>query len=58
MPTTGAAEGPLYPTEAMRFADIGTDLVKIAGLVRQAVGEELRSTGRVLDGAGAPALAV
>ena len=38
----------------MRFDDIDNDLVKIAGVVRQAGGEIVTLTGRVLDRSGAP----
>ncbi len=50
--TPSAAEGPFYPTEAMRFADADNDLVKIDGAVRSAGGEVVILKGRVLDRAG------
>ena len=54
IPTPGQTEGPFYPRPSMRFADIDNDLVKIAGVVRQAGGEVVHLTGRVLDREGAP----
>lgn len=52
--TPQQTEGPFYPTGSMRRADIDNDLVRIAGAVRQAGGQIIRLTGRVLDRAGAP----
>lgn len=54
VPTPGQTEGPFYPRASMRFADIDNDLVRIAGAVRQAGGEVVHLTGRVLDRDGAP----
>jgi protocatechuate 3,4-dioxygenase beta subunit len=51
-PTPGAAEGPFYPTELMRYPDIDNDLVKIKGKVESAGGEVIELTGRVLDSSG------
>ena len=45
--TPRSAEGPYYPTEDMRFADIDNDLVKIEGEVRAAGGEALVAMGNV-----------
>ena len=53
--TPRSAEGPYYPTEDMRFADIDNDLVKIEGEVRAAGGEVLLLSGRVQTRGGAPA---
>lgn len=47
--TPAASEGPFYPTDGMRFGDIDNDLVKITGRVREAGGEVVRISGRVLD---------
>jgi len=52
--TPSAMEGPYYPTGSMRRADVDNDLVKIAGAVRQAGGEVVFVSGRVLDKSGAP----
>lgn len=52
--TPDSAEGPFYPTKAMRFADIDNDLIKIAGAVREAGGEIFRLFGQVRDRQGAP----
>ncbi len=52
--TPAQSEGPFYPTGAMRHADIDNDLVRIAGAVKQAGGEVVRLTGRVLDRQGVP----
>lgn len=52
--TPSAAEGPFYPTDSMRHPDTDNDLVKIAGLVREAGGEIFRLHGRVLDRSGRP----
>ncbi|MEM7303351.1 MAG: protocatechuate 3,4-dioxygenase [Pseudomonadota bacterium] len=54
MRTPSAAEGPFYPTPAMRGADIDNDLVKIDGEVRAAGGEVIRIAGTLLDRAGKP----
>lgn len=52
--TPGATEGPFYPTTDMRYSDIDNDLVKISDQVKQAGGEVVRLTGRVLDQQGNP----
>ena len=52
--TPSAAEGPFYPTPAMRFSDADNNLVKIAGEVHSAGGEVIILKGRVLDNEGAP----
>lgn len=46
--------GPFYPPQAHRFGDEDADLVKIEGRVREAGGEILHLSGRVLDESGAP----
>jgi protocatechuate 3,4-dioxygenase beta subunit len=52
--TPSGSEGPFYPTSIMRFDDIDNDLVKIEGVVKQAGGEIVRLSGRVLDTKGNP----
>lgn len=52
VPTPSATEGPFYPTNAMRFADVDNDLVRIAGVVEQAGGEIVHLSGRVLTDDG------
>lgn len=52
--TPSATEGPYYPTETMRFADIDNDLVKIVGRVQEAGGEIMTLHGRVTDRAQQP----
>jgi protocatechuate 3,4-dioxygenase beta subunit len=47
VPTPWATEGPFYPTEIP--ADDDSDLVRMAGVVREAGGDILHLTGRVLD---------
>lgn len=58
--TPRAAEGPFYPTSDMRRPDIDNDLVKIAGAVRDAGGEVITLTGRIMtaDGQAIPGLRV
>lgn len=51
--TPPQAEGPFYPPPSDRFADTDWDLVKVASRVRDAGGEVLQLTGRVLDATGA-----
>jgi len=46
--TPRATEGPFYPLETMRYADIDNNLVKISNAVKQAGGEVLSLSGRVL----------
>jgi protocatechuate 3,4-dioxygenase, beta subunit len=52
--TPSATEGPFYPLPGMRFDDVDNDLVTLAGKVRQAGGEVVRLSGRVLDTGGSP----
>jgi protocatechuate 3,4-dioxygenase beta subunit len=52
--TPQATEGPYYPAPSMRFEDIDNDLVKIAGMVREAGGEVITLSGRILDEQGQP----
>lgn len=52
--TPAATEGPFYPTPPMRLSDVDNDLVKVAGLLREAGGEIIHLSGRVLDRAGRP----
>ncbi len=54
--TPGAAEGPFYPTPAMRTPDIDNDLVRIRGRVEEASGEVFTLRG-TLTGADAQPLA-
>ena len=46
--------GPFYPPPEQRFSDIDWDLVKIEGAVREAGGEILHLSGRVIDRDGRP----
>ena len=50
--TPKAAEGPFYPVPSMRMADVDNDLVKVAGVVREAGGEILHLWGRVMSDQG------
>nr|WP_306265195.1 protocatechuate 3,4-dioxygenase [Pararhizobium sp. IMCC3301] len=52
--TPRAAEGPYYPTPAMRTPDVDNDLVKITGLVEEAGGEIFILRGTILDSNGQP----
>jgi len=52
--TPSAAEGPFYPLAGMRFDDIDSDLIKVAGKVEQAGGEIVTLAGRVLEASGTP----
>jgi len=52
--TPSAAEGPFYPLAGMRFDDIDSDLVKVAGKVALAGGEIVTLAGRVLEASGTP----
>lgn len=52
--TPRAAEGPFYPTPAMRTPDIDNDLVKIMGQVEEAGGEIFTLRGTILDRDGQP----
>jgi protocatechuate 3,4-dioxygenase beta subunit len=54
MLTPGAAEGPFYPTESMRTEDTDNDLVKVAGMVKEAGGEIITLQGKVLSKDGSP----
>jgi protocatechuate 3,4-dioxygenase beta subunit len=51
-PTPGAGEGPFYPVQ--RPSDDDSDLVRIEGAVREAGGEILHLTGRILDANAQP----
>jgi protocatechuate 3,4-dioxygenase beta subunit len=53
-PTPSAAEGPFYPLAGMRFDDIDSDLVKVAGKVERAGGEIVTLAGRVIAADGEP----
>ncbi|PLX45679.1 MAG: protocatechuate 3,4-dioxygenase, partial [Hyphomicrobiales bacterium] len=53
-PTPAATEGPFYPSPDMRLKDTDNDLVKIEGAVREAGGEVIFLTGRVLSRSGQP----
>ena len=53
-PTVQTAEGPFYPTDAMRPDDVDNDLVKVEGQVREAGGEIVVLAGRILDSNGEP----
>ncbi len=52
--TPGAAEGPYYPTPAMRTPDIDNDLVRIRGRVEEAGGEVFTLRGTLLGTDGQP----
>ncbi|WP_170327477.1 protocatechuate 3,4-dioxygenase [Ruegeria arenilitoris] len=52
--TPDAAEGPYYPTPAMRRPDIDNDLVKIKGRVEEAGGEVFILRGRLTGANGQP----
>ncbi len=52
--TPRASEGPYYPLPNMRRADIDNDLVKIAGVVKEAGGEIVTFRGTLFDKAGKP----
>ncbi|WP_170424000.1 protocatechuate 3,4-dioxygenase [Ruegeria arenilitoris] len=52
--TPRAAEGPFYPTRSMRMKDTDNDLVKVAGLVREAGGEIITLKGQITDRKGIP----
>ena len=52
--TPAQTAGPFYPPPADRVADEDTDLVRIAGRVRDAGGEILHLSGRVLGLDGRP----
>ena len=52
--TPSAMEGPFYPNESMRLADVDNDLVKVSGLVKQAGGEIILLKGRVMSKDGQP----
>ncbi|HUF57626.1 MAG TPA: protocatechuate 3,4-dioxygenase [Thermohalobaculum sp.] len=54
VPTPPQTEGPFSPPPEQRFADTDWDLVKIEGAVREAGGEVLHLSGRVLGREGAP----
>ncbi len=52
--TPSAAEGPYYPTPAIRTPDIDNDLVKIIGRVEEAGGEVFTLRGRLTGANGQP----
>jgi protocatechuate 3,4-dioxygenase beta subunit len=52
--TPRATEGPFYPLDEMRHEDIDNNLVKISGGVKNAGGEVIKLSGRVLDTNGKP----
>jgi protocatechuate 3,4-dioxygenase beta subunit len=52
--TPRAAEGPFYPTSAMRLGDVDNDLVRVAGLVSEAGGEVITLHGKITDRSGNP----
>ena len=52
--TPRASEGPFYPKPPMRFPDIDNDLIKIAGMVKQAGGEIILLKGRMMNRDGQP----
>ncbi|WP_217362467.1 hypothetical protein [Ruegeria arenilitoris] len=52
--TPGAAEGPYYPTPAMRTPDIDNDLVRIRGRVEEAGGEVFTLRGALTGAEGQP----
>ncbi|OED37909.1 protocatechuate 3,4-dioxygenase [Chromatiales bacterium (ex Bugula neritina AB1)] len=52
--TPPSTEGPFYPKESMRTADIDNDLVKVTGMVEKAGGEIFILKGRILSKDGSP----
>ncbi len=54
VPTPSQTAGPFYPPPRMRPGDTDWDLVKVAGKVREAGGEVMHLSGRVLDRDGRP----
>lgn len=52
--TPRATEGPFYPTPSMRMPDVDNDLVKVAGLVKEAGGEVITLKGTITDADGTP----
>lgn len=54
VPTPRQTAGPFYPPPRQRPSDTDWDLVKVEGRVREAGGEVLHLSGRVLDRDGAP----
>lgn len=54
VPTPAQTAGPFYPPPGQRPADTDWDLVKIEGAVREAGGEVMHLSGRVLDRDGVP----
>jgi len=52
--TPTASEGPFYPTPSMRLPDTDNDLVKVAGMVKEAGGEIIALTGQVISAQGRP----
>lgn len=56
--TPSAGEGPFYPTPTMRNPDVDNDLVKVAGLIKEAGGEVMFLKGLVADRDGTPQIGV
>ncbi len=54
MRTPRATEGPFYPLDEMRYEDIDSNLVKISGKLKDAGGEVITLSGRVLDTNSSP----
>ena len=54
VPTPEQTAGPFYPPPDQRPGDTDWDLVKVEGQVREAGGEVMHLSGRVLDRTGAP----
>lgn len=52
--TPSATEGPFYPRSSMRFPDIDNDLVKVSNAVKEAGGEIIHLSGRILSKDGQP----
>lgn len=52
--TPKSSTGPYYPRPNMRTPDIDNDLVKIAGMVKNAGGEVVTLRGTIFDTAGKP----
>lgn len=52
--TPAASEGPFYPTPSMRLPDTDNDLVKIAGMVKEAGGEIIVLKGKLISAQGQP----
>ena len=52
--TPSATEGPFYPPSSMRFPDIDNDLVKVSNAVKEASGEIIHLSGKILSKDGQP----